>query len=119
MPLVFSYGSLQEEAVQRSIYGHVLRGEPDELLHCRRERIVVPPWHKAAAAGVTHYQNVIFEPGSDGRVKGTALELTEAELIASDEYEREANYVRVPATLASGRPVWVYVNAESVRTIDT
>jgi gamma-glutamylcyclotransferase (GGCT)/AIG2-like uncharacterized protein YtfP len=119
LPLIFSYGSLQEEAVQLAVYGRVLRGEPDQLLHCVRERIAVPPWHKAAAAGITHYQNAVFVPGSDSHVEGTALELTDTELEASDGYERDADYVRIETVLASGRRAWVYVSAASVRTIGT
>jgi gamma-glutamylcyclotransferase (GGCT)/AIG2-like uncharacterized protein YtfP len=111
VPLIFSYGSLQEEAVQLSVYGRVLRGEPDELLHCRSERIAVPQWHKAATAGVTHYANVVFVHESDDRVAGTLLELTDAELADSDRYEQEADYARILATLASGRRAWVYVSA--------
>jgi gamma-glutamylcyclotransferase (GGCT)/AIG2-like uncharacterized protein YtfP len=111
VPLIFSYGSLQEAAVQLSVYGRVLRGEPDALLHCMRETIAVPPWHKAAASGVTHYANVVFDPDSDSRVEGTVLDLTDAELVASDGYEQEADYVRVMTTLASGRRAWVYLSA--------
>ena len=110
MPLIFSYGSLQEEAVQLSIYGRALRGEPDELLDCVCTQIKVPKWHKAAANGVTHYANVSFTPGSGSRVAGTVLELSDSELAASDGYERDAEYVRVMTTLASGRRAWVYLS---------
>jgi len=118
MTLLFSYGSLQEDAVQLKVYGRVLRGEPDALVHCVREQITVPPWHKAAAAGVTHYANVIFDPDSDSQVNGTVLELTDAELAASDGYEQDADYVRVMTTLASGRRAWVYVSAAGATGYD-
>jgi gamma-glutamylcyclotransferase (GGCT)/AIG2-like uncharacterized protein YtfP len=118
MTLLFSYGSLQEQAVQLSVYGRALRGEPDELMHCVREHIAVPSWHKAAASGVTHYANVVFQPESDSRVAGTVLELTDAELVASDAYEQDADYVRVMTTLASGRRAWVYVSAAGVTGYD-
>ena len=111
MPLIFTYGSLQEEAVQLKLYGRILRGERDSLLHCEREAIAVPPWHKAAASGITHYANVVFDPDNPGSVDGTVLELTDAELAASDGYEQDADYVRVMTTLASGRRAWVYVSA--------
>lgn len=113
MPLIFSYGSLKEEAVQRSIYGRALRGEPDELVDCVRTLIEVPKWHKAAATGLTHYATVTFVPGSGSRVPGALLELTDAELVVTDEYERDSEYVRVVAALASGRKEWVYVSAGS------
>jgi hypothetical protein len=31
MPLIFAYGTLQEESVQQSIFGRPLGGESDEL----------------------------------------------------------------------------------------
>ena len=32
MPLLFSYGTLQQEAVQLATFGRLLRGSPDELV---------------------------------------------------------------------------------------
>jgi len=113
MPLVFSYGSLQQEAVQLAVYGRTLRGEPDALVDWACSLIEVPKGHKAASTGVTHYANVTFARDCGSRVAGTALELTDAELAASDEYEREAEYVRVMATLASGRRAWLYVSSRT------
>ena len=43
----------------------------------------------------------------DSRVKGTVLDVTDAELANSDRYEPDG-YTRVEATLASGRRAWVY-----------
>jgi len=110
VPLIFSYGSLQQEAVQVSVYGRVLGGEPDELVDWVRGEIAVPKSHKASAT-LTHYANVTFAPGSGGRVAGTVFEITEAELATTDGYEREAEYVRVIVTLASDRRAWVYQSA--------
>jgi len=110
VPLIFSYGSLREETVQLSVYGRVLRGEPDSLVGWVRTLIAVSKSHKAASLGTTHYANVQRSPQSSASVAGTVLELTEDELTASDGYERDAEYVRVMATLASGRRVWVYVS---------
>jgi hypothetical protein len=31
MPLLFSYGTLQEQAVQQSTFGRLLKGQEDEL----------------------------------------------------------------------------------------
>jgi gamma-glutamylcyclotransferase (GGCT)/AIG2-like uncharacterized protein YtfP len=118
VPLIFSYGSLQQEAVQRSIYGRALHGEPDEMLDCVRTQIEVPKWHKAAATGLTHYATVTFLPGSGSRVPGTLLELTDAELVVTDGYEQDSEYVRVTAALASGRRVWVYVSAGTVGSFE-
>lgn len=114
MPLIFSYGSLQEEAVQLSVYGRVLRGEADALVGWVRTLVEVPEWHKAASQGTTHYANVVRSPASANRVEGTVLELTDAELAASDGYEEEAGYSRLMTTLASGLSAWVYVSAGSI-----
>lgn len=119
MQLLFSYGSLQEEAVQLSICGRKLRGEADELFDCVRTMIEVPKWHKAAQTGLTHYATVTFAPASGSSVPGTLLELTEAELSATDSYERDSEYVRVKAALISSRNAWVYVSASTVGSFRT
>ena len=111
MPLLFSYGSLQQEDVQVATYGRVLRGDADELIDWVVTKIAVPAWHKAAAAGVSHYANVEPRLNTGSRVAGTVFEITDAELEAADAYEREAEYTRVVAVLASGRSAWVYVSA--------
>jgi len=110
VPLIFSYGSLQQEAVQLSNYSRVVRGDPDELIGWVRSEIAVPKWHKAAAAAISHYANVERSPESGRRVAGTVFELTDAELAATDTYELDAEYGRVLAELASGRSAWVYVS---------
>ena len=100
MPLVFSYGTLQNEDVQLATFGRLLRGHKDELTGFELSR-----------AGA--HANVTFNGRNESRVSGTAFEITDAELAATDEYERRDNYVRVPATFASGKEGWVYVDAES------
>ena len=119
MPLIFSYGSLQEEPVQLSAFGHTLRGKPDQLMDCVRRTIEVPKWHKAAQTGLTHYATVTFARGSGGRVPGTLLEVTDAELVAADAYERDSDYVRVRVALASGQSAWLYVSATTVDSFKT
>ncbi|HEV7608699.1 MAG TPA: gamma-glutamylcyclotransferase family protein [Steroidobacteraceae bacterium] len=110
MPLIFSYGSLQQDAVQLANYGRVLHGERDELIGWVRTKVDVPEWHKAAAAGLSHYANVERTPESGDAVTGTVFELTDAELAATDAYELDAEYARVVVALASGRSAWVYVS---------
>jgi hypothetical protein len=114
MPLIFSHGSLQQPDVQKSLYGRVLNAESDQLVDAIRTQVEVPASHKAAASGVTHYANVEFAAGSGSRVAGRVLEVTDVELALTDVYEREAEYVRVRANLASGRSAWVYVSAKTI-----
>ena len=103
MPLVFSYGTLQREDVQFATFGRALSGTVDELLAFE----LVP----AARSGTGH-ANVI-RGGRESRVAGTVFELSDAELTASDEYERRDDYTRIEAALASGRTTWVYVSRKT------
>jgi len=101
MPLLFSYGTLQEAGVQRSTFGRALTGDPDEL----------PGYEPCfVQCGENRYRNVRFNGREDNRIAGTLFEVTEAELAGSDAYESDADYERVEATLASGRRAWVYMN---------
>lgn len=111
MPLLFSYGTLQEEAVQRLTFGRLLEGERDELPGFEPSRVRNEDPQEAAASGRTHHANVTFNGRSDSRVSGTVFEITDAELAAADEYERPAAYKRITAVLASGKQAWVYVAA--------
>jgi len=105
MPLTFSYGTLQEEHVQRSTFGRPLQGRGDEL----------PGWTRGVAtSGRPEHANVVFNGRQDSRVSGTVFEITDAELAAADRYEELAAYKRVAVVLASGRQAWVYVDARSV-----
>lgn len=111
MPLLFSYGTLQKESVQLATFGRTLTGWPDELAYAARTQVPIEDPQRRAALGMTYYVNVLFTGHRADRVAGMVLELTDAELAAADEYERSAEYVRVAATLASGRQAWVYVSS--------
>jgi hypothetical protein len=113
MPLVFSYGTLQEERVQLSTFGRLLRGQRDELPGFEPSVVKIEDPQVAAASGRTHHDNATFTGRSDSRVRGMVFEITEAELAAADGYERAAAYVRISVTLASGTRAWVYVDARS------
>ena len=111
MPLLFSYGSLQEPAVQVSTFGRRLRGEADELVGFERSRVAIDDPADAAVLQQTHYANVRANGSETSRVGGTVFEVTDAELAAADAYEQPAAYHRVLATLSSGRVAWVYIHA--------
>src|SRR5688572_6734229 len=113
MPLVFAYGSLQQESVQRSTFGRLLHGQRDALVGFEPSLVKIEDPQIVAASGDTHYGNVTFNGRNDSRVSGTVFELTDAELAAADRYERVASYIRISVTLASGTQAWVYVDARS------
>ena len=109
MPLLFSYGSLQQPEVQMATFGRSLNSTRDELVGWFLSRAPIRDPQRAEALGKTHHANVMLTNDPNDRVAGTVLEITEAEMRLADEYERQDAYVRVAATLQSGRETWVYV----------
>jgi gamma-glutamylcyclotransferase (GGCT)/AIG2-like uncharacterized protein YtfP len=110
MPLLFSYGTVQEETVQLSTFGRLLQGQRDELLGFELSSVRIQDTQVVATTGKTHYANVISNGRNDSRVSGTLFEITDAELAAADQYEEPAGYKRVATVLASGKQAWVYVH---------
>jgi gamma-glutamylcyclotransferase (GGCT)/AIG2-like uncharacterized protein YtfP len=111
MPLIFSYGTLQEENVQLSTFGRRLNGQRDELLRFEPSFVMIEDPQVVATTGKTHHANVTFNGNDDSGVLGTVFEITDAELASVDEYEAAFLYKRVAAMLASGKQAWVYVHA--------
>jgi gamma-glutamylcyclotransferase (GGCT)/AIG2-like uncharacterized protein YtfP len=98
MPLLFSCGTLSRRRAVVDVR-KAAQGQPDEL-----------PGFEASISVTQQHANVVFNGGADSRVGGTVFEITDAELAAADEYEQRAKYVRITATLASGKQAWVYVD---------
>jgi gamma-glutamylcyclotransferase (GGCT)/AIG2-like uncharacterized protein YtfP len=98
MPLLFSYGTLQQKDVQISTFGRPLDGQRDALARY------------AAAFAPAGHKNVLFNGHDDSRVEGTVLDVTDAELARSDAFEKQFAYGRTRVTLASGREAWVYIH---------
>ena len=111
MPLVFSYGTLQQEDVQLATFGRLLHGQKDELLGFEQSFVKIEEPRVVTTSGRTHHANVTFNGRNDSRVSGTVFEITNAELTAADQYEQVATYKRVSAMLASGKRAWVYIDA--------
>jgi hypothetical protein len=110
MPLIFSYGSLQQDDVQLSTFGRRLDGQTDELVGFESTLVPIDDPAVAARLGKTHHAGIRFTGNEASRVPGIAFEITEGELVGVDEYESAFSYTRIPAALASGRPAWVYVH---------
>jgi gamma-glutamyl AIG2-like cyclotransferase len=107
MALLFSYGTLQQPAVQLATFGRLLDGHPDELVGFEQSLFEITDPEFVATSGKAHHAIVTFNGRSDSRVPGMAFELTDAELASADAYE-PAGYVRVATVLASGNEAWVY-----------
>lgn len=110
MPLIFSYGSLQEERVQLSTFGRLLDGWKDEALGFDVTSATVDDPAAVALSGKHQHANLV-RAGHDRRVAGTVFEISDEELCSVDEYEAVFSYKRIEAALASGKKAWVYVHA--------
>jgi gamma-glutamylcyclotransferase (GGCT)/AIG2-like uncharacterized protein YtfP len=111
MPLLFSYGTLQQEEVQQSAFGRRLSGRKDALPEYEPAFVKIEDPQMSARLGRTHHANVLYNGNAASLVQGTVFDVTDAELARSDKFEAEFSYVRVMAPLASGRESWVYVHA--------
>ena len=110
MPLLFSYGTLQQDDVQIATFGRRLEGKPDELVGYARGSIKIEDPGVVAKSGKDHHPIVVHTGWSEDRVKGAVFEISDEDLDRADSYEVDA-YRRVLATLASGLQAWVYVDA--------
>ena len=111
MPLLFSYGTLRDPAIQLAVFGRTLSGSADLLIGYAREDFEVTDPAFTAVYGSNHV--IVQNTGRDeDRTPGTVLEVTDAELQMADAYE-PAGYRRVAARFASGRRGWVYTADDS------
>lgn len=109
MPLLFSYGTLQDEAVQLSTFGRRLAGHADELVGFAQALFKVEDPAFIATSGKAYHAIVKFNGRAESRVRGMVFELTDQELAQADQYE-PAGYTRISTTLASGEQAWVYAD---------
>ena len=112
MPLLFSYGTLQQPSVQLSTFGRLLEGGPDEIVAFEQSVLRIEDPEFVEKSGKAEHAIVRFNGRDDSRVRGMVFEVTDEELAQSDEYE-PAGYARVRASLASGREAWVYAAVPS------
>lgn len=108
MELLFSYGTLQLDQVQRSQFGRLLDGTDDVLHGYVVTEIQIRDPAVLDASGIETHLALV--PGEGPPIAGKVFQLTTEELAAADIYESE-NYLRVQVPLASGTRAWVYVKA--------
>jgi len=112
MPLLFSYGSLQQEEVQISTFGRKLAGEKDLLIGYEPSLVKIADPELAKRLKKLHHDNVSKTGDDWSNVQGTVFEVTDAELAQSDAFESQFGYTRVSVGLASEKEAWVYVYSE-------
>jgi gamma-glutamylcyclotransferase (GGCT)/AIG2-like uncharacterized protein YtfP len=106
---LFSYGTLQQDGVQLSSFGRLLKGMPDALPGWKCEMLEITDAQVLAKSGMRFHPIIVPGAASD-EVAGKVFEITEDELASADRYE-VADYKRIAARLKSGIDAWVYVKA--------
>ena len=106
---LFSYGTLQQNGVQMSSFGRLLKGAPDALPGWKSEMVEITDPDVLAKSGMRFHPIVVPGSASD-EVAGMMFEITEDELASADRYE-VADYKRIAVRLKSGTEAWVYVRA--------
>lgn len=112
MPLLFSYGTLQQTKVQVSTFKRELSGTPDSLVGYVLSQVVIDDPGVVRSSGTTHHPIVRYTGDPNSRVSGTAFEVTVQELWQADR-SQVGVFKRVSAELLSGRTTWVYVDAKN------
>ncbi len=110
MPLLFSYGTLQQADVQLATFGRELSGTSDSLVGYEWSMVAIDDPEVVRTSGKTHHPIIKYTGNAAARVSGTVFEVTAQEIAHADRYEVAA-YKRVAAPLSSGRTAWVYIDA--------
>ena len=106
---LFSYGTLQSEAVQLATFNRRLKGKADCLLGYRVTLIPISDHELLTSNGATHHRNIQFTGIASDVVEGTVFLVAKTELEQTDAYERIADYERVLVQLESRTNAWVYL----------
>lgn len=107
---LFSYGTLQTETVQLSLFGRRLEGESDALVGYCLVTIQVQDQSFVAHSGAMQ-RNLLHTGNASDIVEGSVFMLTQEELERADKYE-PAEYRREQVQLRSGLDAWVYLSKQ-------
>jgi hypothetical protein len=108
---LFSYGTLQLEAVQRAVFGRLLEGRPDQMVGWTLVPLAITDAKVIETSGKAVHTIARRTGREADRVDGVVYLITPAELQAADRYEVDA-YGRVEVDLASGAKAFVYIGAD-------
>ena len=107
---LFSYGTLQLEAVQVATFGRRLAGTSDTLRGFELVPLLIEDQKVVAISGKAHHTMAKLTGRASDVVSGTVFAVTPAEIQNADTYEVAA-VNRVAVVLESGVRAWAYVDA--------
>ena len=109
---LFSYGTLQLEAVQMATFGRRLTGTGDILQGFELVSLKIEDQTVVKISGKAHHTMARFTGRDSDVVCGTLFTVTPDEIQNADKYEGAA-VKRVAVVLQSGVRAWAYVDARS------
>src|SRR5216684_293949 len=107
---LFSYGTLQLEAVQIATFGRQLAGTSDALRGFELVMLKIEDQTVVAISGTAHHTMAKFTGRASDVVQGAVFAVTPDEIENADKYEVAA-VKRVSVRLQSGVRAWAYVDA--------
>ncbi|HJV55431.1 MAG TPA: gamma-glutamylcyclotransferase family protein [Methylomirabilota bacterium] len=107
---LFSYGTLQLEAVQMATFGRRLTGPRDALPGFELVSLQIEDPAVVAISGKAQHTMAKFTGRVSDVVSGTVFAVTRQEVLNADGYEVPA-VKRVAVVLQSGTRAWAYVDA--------
>jgi hypothetical protein len=110
--LLFSYGTLQLEAVQMATFGRRLGGTNDVLHGYEVVSLKIEDPAVVAISGKAVHTMASFTGSASDFISGTVFAVTPGEIQNADKYEVAA-VKRVAVILKSGTRAWAYVDARN------
>ena len=107
---LFSYGTLQLEAVQMEMFGRQLAGSSDALRGFELVLLKIEDQTVIAISGKALHTMAKFTGRASDLISGTVFAVTPDEIQNADKYEVAA-VKRVAVVLQSGIRAWAYVDA--------
>lgn len=106
---LFSYGTLQYDAVQLSTFGRKLMGTKAILPGFKMSTIEIHDPHVIATSGENIHKIITRTENINDQIEGMVFDVSEEELQQADTYEVSC-YKRVQVSLLSGELAWVYIS---------
>jgi gamma-glutamylcyclotransferase (GGCT)/AIG2-like uncharacterized protein YtfP len=110
---LFSYGTLQDKAVQLKVFNRELTGRSDRLPGFTQTLVEITDPAVITLSSKTHHPIVIRTDDPQHVIEGMVYEITACDLATADSYE-VADYARVLVQLASGVQAWVYIGTPAL-----
>src|ERR1700682_1017297 len=107
---LFSYGTLQLDAVQMATFGRHVVGTSDALRRFELVLLKIEDQTVMTISGKAHHTMARFTGRASDVVSGTVFAVTPDEIQNADKYEVAA-VKRVAVVLQSGVRAWAYVDA--------